>query len=101
MKGRTCGRCGRTVWCYQEGDAWVGQCNYCGQFHVEDADEIPAPKQKPELLGVLVEWEDDSDDERISHGRQFFEDPDEAEKYEASLPSYFKKWVWPVYNETD
>lgn len=98
MIPRTCGRCGRTVWLHEEGDQWVGKCEYCGQYRVEDSEE-EKPEPPQDLLGLIVEWEDDNDEDRISHGEQFFEDPDDAEKYaQEQRAKYRKTWTWPVYN---
>lgn len=74
---RTCGNCGRRVCCEYDGDAYVGQCTWCGEFKAyqycpkPDADE-PAPQ--PKLLGVQVDyWEDEG-----RRDSQSFDDPDEG-----------------------
>ena len=101
MKGFNCGKCGRTVWCHQEGDAWVGQCYYCGQFHVADAELPPAPKKEPKLLGVQVDYWDD-DPERGFRRSRFFEDPEEGCKFEEECKKeYLNTQVWPVWEDQD
>lgn len=101
---KVCGKCGREVLCEYDGENYVGQCTWCGQFKAYQycpKEEEPKPKVKPKLLGVQVDWWDD-DPERGRGGSKTFEDPDEGCDYAKELESkHYNTIVWPIWEELE